>query len=108
MVPTPEALNSLTHFRMAQHLLFEYRIQHTLHGRFHIFDGIVDDPVQTDIHAFPLRGLLGRRIRTHIESDDDGVGSGCQADVRLVDGAYAAVDDLDYHFVVGQFQQGSA
>ena len=66
-MPTPDALNSLTDFRMADHLLLVYRIQHALHGRLHICDRIVDDAVQTHIHAFPLRSGLCRRIRTDIE-----------------------------------------
>ena len=54
MVPTPEALNSLTYLCVADDLLLEDRIQHTLHGSLHILDGIVDDTVQTQVYALPL------------------------------------------------------
>ena len=37
---------------MTDHLLFEDRIQHTLHGSFHIFDSIINDTVQTKIYTF--------------------------------------------------------
>ena len=42
---------------LAQYLLLEYRIQHPLHGGLHVLDRIVDDAVQTDIHAFAERDM---------------------------------------------------
>ena len=91
---------------MTDHLLLVYGIQHTLHGSFDIFDGLVDDLVQTYIHALSLCGCLGSRIGTDVESDDDRVGRTCQGYVGLVDGTYAAVDTFYDYFFIGQLHQG--
>ena len=91
---------------MTDHLLLIDRIQHTLHGSFDIFDGLVDDLVQTYIHALSLCGCLGSRIGTDIESDDDRIGRTCQRYVGLIDGTYAAVDTFYYYFFIGQLHQG--
>ena len=90
---------------MSQHLLLEDGIQHTLHGCLHILDGIIDHAVQADIHSFSLSRLLGHSIRTHVKSDNDGVGGRGKADIRLVDGSHSSVDDLHNHLVVGQLQE---
>ena len=87
---------------MAQHLLLENRIQHALHGCLYVVDGVVDDAVQTQIHLLALRGFLSSRVRTHVEADDNGVGRCRQADVGLVDGSYATMDNLYYYFLVGE------
>ena len=91
---------------MTDNLLLVYGIQHTLHGSFHILDSLVDDLVQTYIHALSLCGCLGSRIGTNVESDDDCVGRTCQRYVGLIDGTYAAVDTFNYYFFVGQLHQG--
>ena len=90
---------------MTDDLLLVYGIQHTLHGSFHIFDGLVNDLVQTYIHALSLCGCLGRRIGTNVESDDNRVGRTCQRHVGLIDGTYAAVNTFYYYLVVGQLHQ---
>lgn len=48
-------LEDLTNLCMTDNLLLVYGIQHTLHGSFHILDSLVDDLVQTYIHALSLR-----------------------------------------------------
>ena len=71
----------------------------------HIFDGIVDDAVQTNIYLLPLCSCLCCCIRTYVEADDDGIGCSCQSNVGLVDGTNAAVDDLYHDFLVGELQK---
>ena len=63
------------------------------------------DVYKRQVYALAVRSLLCRSIRADIESDNDGVGCGSQAYVRLIDRAYAAMDDLNYDFIVGQFQK---
>ena len=58
---------------MADYLLLEYRIQHTLHGSFHILNCLVDNLVQTKVYALLLSKLLRCGIRTYVKSDDDGI-----------------------------------
>ena len=90
---------------MADHLLLENRIQHALHGSLHILDRLIDHPIQPQIHLFPLRNRLCRHIRPYVKPYDNGVRSGCQCHVRLVDRSYTAMDHLDHHFFVGKLQQ---
>ena len=90
---------------MAGHLLFVDGIQHALHGSLHILDGLVDHAVQTHIHLLPVRNGLGGGVRTHVEADDDGVGSGSQGHVGFVDGADAAVDHLYHYLFVGELHK---
>ena len=87
---------------MADNLFLEYRIQHALHGCFHILDGLIDNLVQTDIHLLALRNGLGCCIRTDVEADDDCVGRGCQGNIGFVDGAYAAVNHLHHNLLIGE------
>ena len=65
------SLEQLTNLCMADYLLLEYRIQHTLHGSFHVLNCLVDNTVQTKIYAFLLCQLFRCGIRTNVESDDD-------------------------------------
>ena len=90
---------------MTDHLLLEYRIQHTLHSSFYIFDGLVDDLVQTYIYFLTLCNGFCSCIRTYIETNDDGIGSRSQGNVRLIDSTNAAVDYLYYYLFIRQLGQ---
>mgnify|MGYP006998789392 CR=1 FL=1 len=99
------SLEQLTDHCMTDHLLLEYRIQHTLHSSFYIFDGLVDDLVQTYIYFLTLCNGFCSCIRTYIETNDDGIGSRSQGNVRLIDSTNAAVDYLYYYFFIRQLGQ---
>src|SRR5699024_783998 len=90
------SLEELSYLRMPDHLLLVDGIQHPLHCRLHIRNRVVDNTVQAHVHAFPLCRRLGCGIRTHVETDHDGVGGSCQGYIRFVDGAVVYMDDLYY------------
>ena len=87
---------------MADNLFLEYRIQHALHGCFHILDGLIDNLVQTDIHFFPLCNGFCGCVRSYVKADNDGIGCRSQGNVGFVDGAYAAVNHLHHNLLVGE------
>ena len=90
---------------MTEHLLLEDRVEHSLHCRLYILDGIVDDLVEPHIDVLLVRCCLRHRVRTNVESDDDRIGCGCKADIGLVDGTDTAVNYFYYYLFVGQFLQ---
>ena len=49
--------------------------------------------------------LLGYRVGTDVEANNDRIGGVRQHDVRLADRADCAMDHLDPHLVVGQLLQ---
>ena len=90
-------LERLAHLGDAGVLLHDVGGQQTHASRVDLLDGLVDDPVQTDVHLL-LLGLLLRLARgAHVEADDDGVGGRCQRDVGLGDAAHGRVHDVDAH-----------
>ena len=91
---------------MTDDLLLVNGIQHTLHCSLNVLDRLIDDLIQTNVHAFSFRGGLCHRIRTYVETDDDRIGCTREHDVGLVDGTNAAVDALHDYFLVGQLEQG--
>ena len=64
-------LEQLTHFRMTDNFLLKYRIKHTLHGSFYIFDCLINNSIQTKIYTFLLSKLFCGCIRTDIKADND-------------------------------------
>ena len=88
---------------MTDHLLLEYRIQHTLHGCLNILDGLVNDAVQTQVNLLAVCDGLRSSVRTYVKSDDDRIGSGCQGYIGFVDSTNTTMDHLDYNLLVGQF-----
>ena len=48
-------LENLPDFRMADHTFPNFRIQHSDHRLFHLVDEFVNDAVELDLNAFPLR-----------------------------------------------------
>ena len=87
---------------MTDNFLLEYRIQHTLHGSFHIFDCLIDDSVQTKIYTFLLSKLFCCCIRTNVKSDDDRVRCSCKTYVRFIDSTNTAMDYFYNYFFVGK------
>ena len=58
-----------------------------------------------DVDFLLLRQLLRLTLRTHVESDDDGVRSRSQQHVGLGDGAHTRAQNLQPHLVVRQLGQ---
>ena len=90
---------------MTDDLFLINRIQHTLHGSFHILNGLIDDSVKTEIYALLFSDGFCCSVRSYIKSDNDCIGSTGQRHIGLVNSTYASVDHFDYHFFVGQFNQ---
>ena len=61
---------------------------------------LVDDRVVADVDALGVRDLRGLALGADVEADDDGIRRGGEVDVRLGDGADAAVDDVQRDLVV--------
>ena len=95
-------LVGLADLRVAQHHFPVLGGQHALHGRLDLIDAVIDDAIHPHIHVLAHRAVPGGGVRPDVEAHDDGAGGGSQHHVGLVDGAHAAVNDTDGHFVVGQ------
>ena len=93
-------LEHLTHLGVAEHNFLELGLEHALHGLLHLLDAVVDDAVHAHIHTLLVRGIGRHAVGTHVEADDDRARGRRQHDVRLVDRADRAMDDLDAHLVV--------
>ena len=88
---------------MTDDFLFKCRFKHTLHSSFDIFNGIVDDSVQSQIDLFLFSHNFGLIVRTNIETDNDRIGSRSKGYIRFVDGTNTAMDNLNCHFIIGEF-----
>src|SRR3954447_20873692 len=88
-----------TDLRLAEGRLLVLRLEHALEGRLDLLDGLVDDRVVPDLHAFLLRHLGRLALGPDVEADDDGVGGRGQVDVGLGDRTDTAVDDADADLV---------
>src|SRR5690606_28045672 len=69
-------------------------------------DGVVDDVVVTQVNTVVLGQLLGALFSTHVEADNDCIGSDCQVDVAFRNTADSRVNDLYADFVSGKLDQG--
>ena len=98
-------LEGVAHGNTAQLHLLKYGLEHALHGVLHILNRVIDDAIGAHIDVLAICGCAGRRIRTDVEPDDDGVGCGCEHDIRSGDGTDAAMDALHAHLVIGQLFQ---
>lgn len=76
-----------------------FRLEHALEGCFDVFDGLVDDRVVLDFHAFAFGHIRHLTVRTNVEADDDGLVDGSQVDIVRGDGTHTAVDHLDADLV---------
>ena len=93
-------LEDLPDLRMADDLLFEYRIKHSLHCALDIFDRLIDDVIASDIDVLCFCLALCLGIGLNVESDDDRIGCTRKVDIRFIDRTYAAVDNLNDNFLI--------
>ena len=68
-------LVDLAHLNLSCDNLLLDLVEHTLHGRSDIVDGVVDDRVGVNLHASLVSLLACGSRRTHLEAHDDGIGS---------------------------------
>src|SRR5690554_570692 len=73
---SPWDLEGLAHFSPAKSFLFELRIEKSRHGRFHIIQQIVDNPIDPDINPVALGGFPGIWLRTYVKSNNYRIGGG--------------------------------
>ena len=94
-------LESLSDFNFAQNFFFVFRIQHSLHGVFHVVDYIVDNSVESDLDVFSVGKGLNGGGRSYVESDDDRTRGSCQHYVGFGHSTYARMNYLySYVFIV--------
>ena len=96
----------ITDFSQTNDLLFQFRRQHAAHRCFHFVDQMVDDGVVAQIQAFRVDNFTCGCISTYVEANQNRVGCGRQGRVGFGDTTYAGTDNLHFHFVGRQFQQG--
>ena len=80
----------------------ELRRKHTLHSGLNFFNCIIDDSVKADINTVTLCIFLCNGVRTNVEANDDSVRCVCEHNVALGNSTYAAVDNFNANFVVGE------
>src|SRR5258708_27936969 len=79
---------------MADDRFSQLRIEQTDHGLFHLINELVNDAVEFDLHTFAFSGGGSLVFGFDVESDNDGVRSRRQKDIRLTDRPDPGVDDL--------------
>ena len=90
---------------MSDNLFLEYRIQHTFHSCLYVLDGLINNSIQTKVYSLLLCNRFCSSIWPYVKSDNDRIRCACQRYIRFIDGTYASVDHLYYHFLVRQFYQ---
>src|SRR5579859_3123747 len=93
------ALEDLTHFRHADHLVFVDRFEQALERLFHVFEQLVDHAIDADLDAIGFSQPLRRVVCFHVEADDDGLRRDSEIHVVLGDVARFSVQNLDTEFV---------
>src|SRR5579864_6894973 len=76
------------------------------HGFLDLVLKLINDGVQANIHLLHISQLLRFALRTHAETDNHRVRSGCQQHVILGDRAHAGMQDLDFYLLRREFGQG--
>ena len=94
------SLEDLAHLRVTDNLLLKDRIQHTLHGRLHILDGLINHTIQSHVNALSLRRSLCRSVGSYIEADNYGVGCAGQRHIGFINSANASMDAFYYYFFI--------
>src|SRR6266496_4199974 len=102
----PRHPEGLPHLGGAELPLLELGRQHALERLVDVLDELVDDRVETDVHAFAVGQLARGRRGPHREADHDRAGGRRQADVALVDRAGALVEDAQADLGDVQLAQG--
>src|SRR5437763_10539314 len=90
------------HLGMAEDRLLDDGLEQAFHGELHLVEGLVDDRVVLDLHAFLLGGLLRIRLALGVEPDDERLRGGPEHDVALRDVPDAGVDDVHRHLGRGE------
>src|SRR6266508_3651830 len=98
-VAEPRRAEDLADLRGAELDLFVLRLEQPLERGLDLLDGLVDDRVVADLHAFAVGQLADLVVGAHVEPDDDRVRRARQVDVVLGDRADAPVDDLELDLV---------
>src|SRR5205085_2470936 len=76
-------LEDCAYFCVSNNNLFELLLKHTFHGSLHIFDGVIDDRVETHFNFFVLSQPACRGRRANLESKYDRVGCRCKQHIRF-------------------------
>ena len=87
-------LIDFAHFHLSGEHLFGHLVEHALHGRLHILDGIVDHRVGVDFHSLLVGLLAGGGRRPYLEAHDNGIGSIGQGDIAFGNLSHSLVDDI--------------
>src|SRR3989454_474905 len=98
-------LKRLSHLGLPQHDFLLLGREQSLHCSLHLFHRLVDDAVGADLHALALGRGACVGIGSHVEADDDGTRRLREQDIRVGDGADAAVHDFHLDFRGGQLGQ---
>src|SRR6266852_2815134 len=91
----------VTHFGAALVSFLDEGFKQAGHGFLDLILEFVNDRVQADINFLLLRQLLRFAFRTHIEPDNDRVGSRSQQHVVLSNCANSTPQDLDLYLFIG-------
>src|SRR6202043_2711769 len=83
----------LAHLGVAGDDLFELGSEHADHGRFDVFDQLVDDLVGADLDVLGLGQVTSLAVWANVEADNGGIGGGGQLDVVLGDAADGPVHE---------------
>src|SRR6185312_11392135 len=85
----------LPHLHESGDGLLSLRREHSGQRRLHFIHRVVDDVVVAHIHAVGRDELLGGRVGARVETDHHGIRGECEVHVRLGDGAYTTVNEVD-------------
>ena len=92
-------LEYLTYLGLSQDGLTLFRYQHSLEGLPHVFNGVINHAVGSDIHLLPLRGNASVTIRPHVKSDDHRIRCLGENHVALIDRSHSTVNHGHLNFV---------
>ena len=98
-------LEHLFHLYLARHDFLLHLVEHAFHGRLDVVDGVVNNRIGVDLHAFALSQFAGVGRRAYLESHDDGVGCRSQHHIVLGDLSYGLGNDVHLHLLGRQFDE---
>ena len=88
---------NLAHFYLARHYFFLHLIEHALHSRVHVVDGIVDNRIGVYLHPFLVGQLACGGRWAHLETHDKRIGGIGQRNVVLRNLAHSLVNNVHLH-----------
>ena len=98
--PHPVDIENFPHLDPPENLFPVSRLQQTFHGGLDVCDRIVNDRVEPHIDPFLHRQVCCLGLRTHVETNDDGIGSRSQQNITLRDSSHRTMNDPELHFVI--------